>query len=179
MPSLTLQKVDVSSLKNRAAKKTRGRPNLAVSETSRLYSIVSAKGLVAGSIPRTSDSSPGGDSAIRAAAILESIGCTVVSSVTYPKDFSLERTQIQAPLDNKNIIDPNISTLANAQSSPSNKFTNDTDPFYEMDDTRAVYQQIAQETLLTATMVDTSQLCADVYSQNTLSGASKKIKQLL
>jgi len=171
MAKRTLSSINAASLKTKATKKLGSTaPNLSTSQTSKLYSIVDNKGLVAGASPTNSKET--------ANAVLESIGCTVKSSSTYPKDYSLKRTQVQAPLDNKNIIDPNISTLANAKSDPNAKFTNETDPFYEMDDTRAVYQQIEQEAMVISTMADTSQLCADIYLKNSGVGASKKIKQL-
>ena len=171
MAKLTLQDMTVQSLQKTAAKKT---PNvntgISNSQASKLYSLVSKKGLVAGSSPTTPQET--------ANAVLESIGCTIASSVKYPKDFSLERTQIQEPLQNKNIVDPNIAVLGNISSSPNDKFRSKTGPFYEMDETPAVYQQMEQETVTLTAAPDTSQLCSDIYALNTTVGTSQKIKQL-
>ena len=140
MAELTLSSMTLAGLKTKATKRRSGAPlDLNATQTSKLYSLVKNRDLVAGASPTNSKET--------ANAVLESIACTVRSSSTYPKDYSLKRTQVQAPLDNKNIVDPNISTLANAKSAPTTKFTNETDPFYEMDNTRAVYQQIEQEAM--------------------------------
>lgn len=171
MAQLILENLTAANLKTRRQKKSKGGiASLATSQTSKLYTVVANKNLIAGDRPTNSQET--------AEATLESIGCTVKSSSLYPKEFSVKRTQNQASLDNKNIVDPNVSTLANAKSSPNTKFTNDTDPFYEMDDTRAVYQQIEQNRTRVTEMVDTSQLCADIYIINATAGSSKKIKQL-
>ena len=97
MAKLTLQDMTVQALQGRAAKKApTSTAAISDSQTSKLYSIVAGKGLVAGDTPRTTQET--------ASAVLESIGCTIASSTKYPKDFSLERTQIQEPLENKNIV---------------------------------------------------------------------------
>ncbi len=171
MAKLTLQDMTVQALQGRAAKKApTSTAAISDSQTSKLYSIVADKGLIAGDTPRTTQET--------ASAVLESIGCTIASSTKYPKDFSLERTQIQEPLENKNIVDPNITQLKNLPSSPNNKFKSTTGPFYEMDDAPAVYQQLEQDIVATDALVDTSQLCSDIYVLNATVGTSQKIKQL-
>lgn len=171
MATLTLSNLNLPTLKTKATKRRAGAPsNLNTVQTSKLYTAVKGRDLVAGATPTNSKET--------ANAVLESIGCTLKSPSTYPKNHSLKRTQVQVPLDNKNIVDPNISTLANAKSDPNATFTSETDPFYEMDPARPVYQQAEQESLIVATMPDTSQLCADIYAVNVAAGASSKIKQL-
>tara|TARA_Y100000034_G_C6874643_1_gene399801 strand:+ start:433 stop:1167 length:735 start_codon:yes stop_codon:yes gene_type:complete len=148
------------------------------SPTSRMANLSTLKAAFVTSGPTGGNSTKGTNGV--ALAFLSSVGCFSIDSMSYigKKDYSLvyDATDVEI-IDNENILDRGLfNNLTNKNVSSTDKFSNDSDPFFNLDDAISTASARARQKRASAATklrseADFTQFAADMYRyQNPLPG---------
>ena len=111
-------------------------------------------------------------------AFLSVLGCTISSE---PVDYSLLEVQTDTEtIENESIFDEkSFSKLKTKVSVAADKFSNEDDPFYQLDDALPTSMQKSIASSTTATVTDLSTIAASLFSSNSGANTSSKLKEFM
>jgi len=109
------------------------------------------------------------------------LGLTISPRYDMGSDYSLlnlENENLRL-LENKNIIDPRLTALKNSPQDPTvDKFPNDKDPFYELDEAKPQFKENQLAVLKQLEKKNLTAIISGIYGLNAPQAKGLKIKQL-